>query len=342
MDTKIRFRLASVDPSGQPTTGIVRYNNSSWYQDNGAYYNTIAWDPDVYMNVYTMGLPGGSSSTLGYVPFLPQTGGGNVGGNSDRVVILNSSVGRNAPIQTYNQGRTTTHEVGHYLGLYHTFQNGCSGSNCNTSGDRICDTNSESQPEFNCPGNSSSCGSSDPVRNYMNYSPDTCMSNFTEQQSRRMRCTLEFYRPTIAQPVGPILGENYCVGVTNSTGVGGTLFGAGTKFIANNDFTLTATSVPANTFGLFVVSDTQGFVPSVPNSQGIVCLGGATGRYNSQLGNSGPFGVIPLTVDLTAVPTANGPANTLPGQTWNFQCWYRDSNPTPTSNFTDGYTITFL
>ena len=90
------------------------------------------------------------------------------------------TVGRNAPLAPYNQGRTGTHEVGHYLGLYHTFQNGCGGSNCYASGDRICDTNAESQPEYNCPNNSSSCGSTDPVRNYMNYSTDTCMNNFTD------------------------------------------------------------------------------------------------------------------------------------------------------------------
>lgn len=341
VDTKIRFTLATVDPNGQPTTGIERYNNSTWYQDSGSYFNSIAWDPDVYLNIYTMGSPGGSSNTLGYVPFLPQTGGGSVGANSDRVVILNTAVGRNAPISTYNQGRTTVHEVGHYLGLYHTFQSGCSSGNCNTSGDRICDTNSESQPEYNCPSNSSSCGSSDPVRNYMNYSPDSCMSNFTEQQARRMRCTLEFYRPQLAQPIGPELGENYCFAATNSTGQVGTLFASGTKFIANNDFVLNAVSVPSNTFGLFVVSDTQSFVPTVPNSQGFLCVGANTGRYNTQLGNSGPFGIIPLIVDVTAVPSPNGPVATLPGQTWNFQCWYRDSNPTPTSNFTDGYTITF-
>ena len=213
-NTKIRFILATTDPNGQPSSGINRYSNNTWYNDGGSYWNSIAWDPDVYMNIYTMGAPSGSSGILGYVPFLPQTGGNSVGSASDRVVLLNSTVGRNAPISTYNQGRTCVHEVGHYLGLYHTFDSGCGGSNCYTSGDRICDTNSESAPEYNCPNNSSSCGSSDPVRNYMNYSPDACMTNFTEEQARRMRCTLEFYRPALGGPGGggPPTTNDDCAG----------------------------------------------------------------------------------------------------------------------------------
>lgn len=189
----IQFRLATVDPLGNPTTGITRSANNTWFNDGGSYWNTLAWDPDRYVNIYT-NTAGGA---LGYVPGLPQNAG-LVGSLSDRVVALWSSVGRDAPIgPPYDQGRTVTHEVGHYLGLYHTFDNGCgtaSAPGCYTSGDRICDTNSESAPVFGCPVSSSSCSSPNPYHNYMDYSDDLCMEEFTPEQVNRMRCTVANWR----------------------------------------------------------------------------------------------------------------------------------------------------
>ena len=137
-DAQIEFFLATEDPNGNPTNGITYSTNNSWFNDSGAYYNTLAWDTDRYLNIYTNSAGG----ALGYVPDLPQ--GGIVGSSSDRVVILYSTFGENAPLSPFNLGRTATHEVGHYLGLYHTFSGGCgSTSSCATQGDRICDTNPE-------------------------------------------------------------------------------------------------------------------------------------------------------------------------------------------------------
>ncbi len=189
-DSALLFALATVDPGGNATTGITRSNNNTWFNDGGAYYNYLAWDPTRYTNVYTNNAGG----YLGYVPFLPQQGG--VGGNSDRVVVHWQSFGRNSAGYPYHQGRTLTHELGHYFGLHHTFAYGCGNSTppaCYSSGDRICDTNSESTAHWGC-SNSSTCGSSDPIRNYMNYTDDLCMQQFTQEQSRRIRCTLENYR----------------------------------------------------------------------------------------------------------------------------------------------------
>lgn len=202
--TGIQFKLATTDPQGAPTNGITRSCNTSWFNDGGAYYNSLAWDPNRYMNIYT----NRASGALGYVPFLPADGGGSlVGGNSDRVVVLWSSFGRDGVIgPPFNLGRTATHEVGHYLGMEHTFSGGCGTATppgCYTTGDLICDTNAESTPSSSpCAlGDKVTCGSVDPSDNYMDYSDDSCMNKFTVEQLRRMRCSMQFYRPEIYTPV---------------------------------------------------------------------------------------------------------------------------------------------
>ena len=188
-DAQIEFYLATEDPNGNPTTGITRSTNNTWFNDGGSYWNSLAWDTNRYLNIYT----NSASGALGYVPDLPQ--GGIAGSNSDRVVILYSTFGRNAPYSPFNLGRTVTHELGHYFGLYHTFNGGC--SNGYTSGDRIADTNQESDPTFGCPGSRTTCGVPAPFDNYMDYSDDRCMNKFTDEQNNRMRCSLLHYRPNL-------------------------------------------------------------------------------------------------------------------------------------------------
>jgi hypothetical protein len=196
-DAMVQFYLADVDPRGAPTNGITYSRSTTWFNDSGSYWTSLAWDPVHYLNIYT-NLAGGA---LGYVPYLPQTG--SPGTSSDRVVCLWSAFGLNAPIGApYNKGRTVTHEVGHYLGLFHTFSGGCAGGSCYNGGDLICDTNNESGPVFGCPGSSSSCSSSNPYHNYMDYSDDLCMEEFTPEQSNRMRCTVENYRSALDQAPG--------------------------------------------------------------------------------------------------------------------------------------------
>lgn len=192
-NANIEFYLAEVDPDGNPTNGVTFSNNDTWYNDGGSYWNSLNWDPSRYMNIYTTTAGG----NLGYVPFLPACG--SPGSASDRVVVLWESYGEGAPIgPPYNLGRTLTHEVGHYLGLNHTF-NGCEGGNCNTGGDLICDTSPQNSPTFGC--NGSSCSGVAPDDNYMDYSDDICMEQFTPFQNRRMRCTLEYYRTDLTDPV---------------------------------------------------------------------------------------------------------------------------------------------
>jgi hypothetical protein len=194
-DTLLQFELATVDPDGNPTTGIEHVANDTWFADGGAYWNVLAWDPTRYLNIYTNN-PG--SGILGYVPWLPHMG--FPGTPPDRVVIYYRAFGSPGSLPPYHLGRTTTHEVGHYLGEYHTFQDGCGQQNppgCYQTGDRICDTLGELNAHFGCPLNTNDCGNPDPIRNYMDYTDDICMTNFTHEQARRIRCTLTHYRPDL-------------------------------------------------------------------------------------------------------------------------------------------------
>ncbi|MCP3920871.1 MAG: hypothetical protein GY711_35535 [bacterium] len=136
------------------------------------------------------------------------------------------------------------------------------------------------------------------------------------------------------------VGTNYCgPAFPNSTGFPAEISASGSAAAAANNLTLTATGLPVGQFGYFLVSETQGFF-NPPGSQGIVCLTANIGRFNQAAQIiQGPSG--DLAVDLTALPV-NPPHAVQPGETWNFQCWFRDNNPSLTSNFTDGISIAFL
>lgn len=136
-------------------------------------------------------------------------------------------------------------------------------------------------------------------------------------------------------------GMSYCASTLNSTGKAGILSASGSVQTVDNDVALFASQMPTDQFGLFVNSLTQDFVPAAGGSQGNLCLGGAIGRYADQVFSTGATGTGILPLDLSATPTPNGTVAILAGQTWNFQAWYRDSNPGPTSNFTDGVSVSF-
>ncbi|MDA1266467.1 MAG: hypothetical protein O2816_15410 [Planctomycetota bacterium] len=139
---------------------------------------------------------------------------------------------------------------------------------------------------------------------------------------------------------GPV-GGNYCTPANlNSTGSAAAIFGFGSDVAGDNFLTLTADQLPANQFAYFLASQTQDFVAFPGGSQGNLCLGGTVGRFVTQIQNSGPGGEVTISVNLSAIPV-NPPAQVMPGETWSFQCWFRDVNPTPTSNFTDGLEILF-
>jgi hypothetical protein len=115
----------------------------------------------------------------------------------------------------------------------------------------------------------------------------------------------------------------------------------GSEQTAANDVTLGASMLPTNQFGYFLTSQTAGFIANPGGAQGNLCLGGKMGRYSGSLQNSGSAGAFQLTIDLTNMPPPVQ-SSVLPGDTWNFVGWFRDKNPTNTSNFTDGLSILFL
>jgi len=105
-----------------------------------------------------------------------------------------------------------------------------------------------------------------------------------------------------------------------------------------NSLYLEAQGMPANVFGYFLVSDIQGFAPFVGGSQGNLCLGGNIGRFVHKVQSSGAGGAFGIEVDLQHLPHYQA---VVPGQTLNFQAWFRDANPHSTSNYTDGVSVTF-
>ena len=192
-DTRIEFVLARQDPEGFPTNGVVRVegNQNNYGLEDAALLSALSqWDPNRYMNIWVATLRGG---VLGYAQLpvspLPGLEGSSNNADTDGVVIDHLSFGSIGSLRDrYNGGRTTTHEVGHFLGLRHTWAD--DEGSCEFD-DFVEDTPPQADSYNGCPVEASSCGSPDMYDNYMDLTDDACMNIFTEGQKLRMRTVLE-------------------------------------------------------------------------------------------------------------------------------------------------------
>jgi hypothetical protein len=209
---QVRFQLAARDPNCMPTTGITRTNTAqtSFSDPDAAHATDIAFNPvkstaaggidawpaDRYLNIWVCNFT--NATLLGYSSFP------GFPANVDGVVINYTAIGNTTG--NYNLGRTATHEIGHYLNLFHPFQPdsgggglGCYGTadaTCPTSGDRVCDTPPTAQQNYGCPSLTlNSCTETptdhhDQWMNFMDYPYDACMYMFTSGQKERVDACL--------------------------------------------------------------------------------------------------------------------------------------------------------
>ena len=195
----VQFVLAKQDPIGAPSTGIVRVKGtqSSWTVNDNAIFKALSyWPAEKYLNIWVVSF---SDQTLGYAQFpvsnladLQQSPDDRL---TDGVAISNTAFGSidDGPFTLdtkYNKGRTTTHEVGHFFGLYHIW--GDDGSACSGT-DYVDDTPNQAGSYTNqCPtGTKTTCSSNDMYMNYMDYTNDACMNMFTVGQVGRINVVMQ-------------------------------------------------------------------------------------------------------------------------------------------------------
>ncbi|EOD42929.1 Peptidase M43 pregnancy-associated plasma-A [Neofusicoccum parvum] len=195
-DQQLEDQLAVLNSNFAPhgisftLAGTTRTINSNWADDGAelAMKKSLRKGDYSALNVYFQREIGGN---LGYCYFPDDVTSGSNDFYLDGCSILYSSV-PGGSATNYNEGKTTTHEVGHWFGLYHTFQGGCSGS-----GDQIADTPAQASASSGCPTGRDSCPNLtgvDPIHNYMDYSYDSCYEEFTADQETRMLSMFNQYR----------------------------------------------------------------------------------------------------------------------------------------------------
>lgn len=213
-DIEVEFCLAKVDPSGNPTTGIDRVDLGATVWNSSNVENILKpstiWDPTRYFNIWVCQFGGDLTTpfaTLGYAQF-PQSSGLQgmfppYTDNTDGVIMdwrafgSNDFPGAGGSYYTgINKGRTTTHEVGHAFGLRHIWgdTSSCVVNSTDSFNDYCLDTPAQNEEHYDCDTIYDTCPSdpgNDMTENYMDYSLDTCMNTFTQDQKTRILTVLQ-------------------------------------------------------------------------------------------------------------------------------------------------------
>lgn len=200
--SNIQFCLAQRTPNDEPTTGIVRYTTTqtsfdytSNYVKHDAVGGATAWDTDSYLNVWICAL---SDDVLGYATFP------NDGAEDEQGVVVDYRSLPGGSLTRFNEGKTLTHEIGHYFNLLHIWgdDNGsCAGS------DGISDTPNQANYSSTCRTGvvTDNCTTESPgimYQNYMDYTADACLIMFTVEQVARMETAYRNYRSLLASSNG--------------------------------------------------------------------------------------------------------------------------------------------
>ncbi|MFN0033129.1 MAG: M43 family zinc metalloprotease [Flavobacteriales bacterium] len=307
-DVGIEFCLAQRDPNGQPTTGIVRVNGTSVldYADQGIEAGSASgadeedvkalstWPRASYLNIWVVNEienNDAGNGIQGYAYFP-------INNPIDGIVILYNAFGTVGTLKpNTNMNRTLTHEVGHYIGLYHTFHDtsSCAAeASCTTAGDRVCDTPVTIQ---NASCNTPACSGTQQVENYMDYTPQSCQDMFSEGQKLRMRTTLETQRTSMISSMGcmPVFSRD--AGITYVQNPSGTICAGNIQpqvTLANfGSTTLTSVTINYNVdgAGLSTQSWTGSLVSGAQATITLNAINPAAGAHTLYVWTSNPNGL---------------------------------------------------